>query len=95
MKFKVVNRDIFYTDRKWEGNMIRCIPKDENFIRKVIMSRNKLPKVLIDMFNLSKEEKAEYESAKTEKELADNIVRDCKRKGAILVSREEGENDNN
>lgn len=89
MRFKVVERNIFYGDRKWGDNLIRCIPKDEDFVKKILMSRNRLPKQLIQMFTLSKAEQLEYDNAKTEKELADNIIRDCKKKGVILVSREE------
>lgn len=87
MHFFVKDRQIFYTDRLYKNNLIRCIPKDENFMRAIINSRNKLPRQLIDMFNLSKKDKAEYDNAKTDEELADIIIRDCKNKGAILEER--------
>lgn len=87
MRFKVEDRNIYYTDRKWSA-WIRCIPKDEDFIKKILLSRNKIPKVLIQMFNLSKKDQEEYDNAKTDEELADIIIRDCKMKGVILTSRE-------
>jgi hypothetical protein len=91
LRFKVIDKSIWYSDRRWNA-WIRCIPKDDDFIKKIIMSRNKIPKVLIEMFTLNKAEQAEYDTAclasEPEKALADNIIMDCKRKGVILVSRE-------
>ena len=88
MHFFVKDRQIFYTDRLYKGLLIRCIPKDENFLQAIRNSRNKLPQSLITMFNLSKEDQAEYDAAKSDDELADIIIRDCKNKGAKLILRE-------
>ncbi|HEY0090436.1 MAG TPA: hypothetical protein VGB37_16420 [Candidatus Lokiarchaeia archaeon] len=86
MNFKVDRKNIYYTDNFWK-NWLRIIPKDKEFIRKVIASRNKIPTQIITMFNLTKEDKMEYENAKTEKELAEIIIKDCKAKGLRLIWR--------
>jgi len=88
MNFRIEGRNIYYSDKVWK-NEIRCIPKDEEFVKKIIMSRNKLPKNLIKMFTLSEREQKEYDDAKTDEELAENIIRDCKLKGLVLIKRED------
>lgn len=91
MRFVVRDKEIFYGDRVWT-EMIRLIPKDEHFIRKVIASRNVIPNQLIQMFTLSKVEQAEYDEAKNkedpERALSDNIIKDCKAKGLIFIKEE-------
>ena len=88
MHFFVKDKQIFYTDRLYNGALIRCIPKDEHFLKAIINSRNKLPQRLITMFNLSEEDQKEYDNAKSDDELADIIIKDCKDKGASLIQRE-------
>ena len=87
MQFVVKEKTIYYTDRKWK-NYIRCIPKDPTLIKKILMSRNKIPLMLARLFELSKEEKIEYDKAETEEDLAIIITRDAKLKGCKLVSKE-------
>jgi len=94
MIFAVKNKEVFYKDRIWNDG-IRCIPKDEQFIQKVRMSRNKYPNKLIEMFTLSKSQQEEYEKAATEEELAQIIITDCRSKGINLMGREDLENGNN
>lgn len=88
MRFVVVNRFVFYSDRKMDAWM-QCLPKPEGFINRIKMSRNKIPSILINMFNYSEEEMKEYESAKDDGEIADIIIRDCKTKGANLILKAE------
>jgi len=94
----VIGRDIFniyvdgeevwYADRKWDKG-IRCVPKDKDFIKKVKESRNKMPAFLVDLFNLTQAEKKEYEEAKeSEEKLAEIVIKDCKRLGAKMLSKE-------
>lgn len=85
MNFAVKDREIYYKDRIWKGG-IRCIPKDEEFIKKILLSRNVIPNQLVRMFDLSAKDKEEYDSCKTEKELAEKIISDCKKQGLILIS---------
>ena len=84
--FLIINKNIFYTDRRWKS-YVQCIPKPENFIQSIKMSRNKIPMMLINMFNLTEEELKEYESVNTEEELAEIIIKDSKLKGGRLMMR--------
>ena len=86
LNFAIQDRIIKYTDRKW-GKWIQCIPKDKEFIKKVIMSRGRFPHFLIQMFNLNVKEQKEYENAKDDEELAQIIIRDAKGKGCKLLSK--------
>lgn len=89
MRFIVENREIFYQDRIFSKGL-RCIPKDENFHRIIMASRNKYPAQLITMFNLSPEEQKEYDETapKGDEALAEIVIRDCRGKGLILMKKE-------
>ena len=79
LQFVVLDKEIFYSDRVWK-NWVRIIPKDPSIKRKLIMSRNKFPKHIISMFDLSKKELEEYKNAKDDEELVEIIIKDaCKR----------------
>jgi hypothetical protein len=84
--FLIERRSIYYTDRKW-GVFIRCLPRPIDFITKIRNSRNKLPTALINFFSFTDKDLAEYDSCKTEDDLADMIVKDSKLKGCKLVVR--------
>ena len=86
MRFKVAGREIFYCDRIWK-DYLRIIPKDEVFLKKIRESRNKIPEWFMKSFNLTEKDIQEYEEAKTEEQLADNIIRDCRLKGLVLVDK--------
>lgn len=86
--FVVKQKEIFYTQRKFAaGTWVRCMPPPENFTKIVAMSRNKIPPLLINMFKFTEEEMKEYETANTEEELANIIIRDAKSKGCIFVNK--------
>lgn len=87
-RIEIIGREIFYSDRKWKRS-VRLIPKDEDFISKVRMSRNAIPNWVIGLFDLSESELEEYEGAKDEKDLASICLRDAKMRGAVLVKMEE------
>ena len=87
MNFEVENRMIYYYDRYWV-HKLRCIPKDEEFIKKVRESRNRFPNQLINMFSISEKAQKEYDEAKDDEALADIIVHDCQKKGLTLLKRE-------
>lgn len=89
LQFYIRDKVIYYTDRKWK-NWIQCIPKDKELVKKILLSRNKVPKVIARLFNLSKKEEEEYKKAKDDNELAEIITLDCKRQGVILQSRKDG-----
>lgn len=83
----IEDKHIWYVDRMYTKT-IRLIPRDEMFTRKIILSRNKIPKHFIDWFNLTKEEQEEYDAAKDDKELAEICIKDCLKKGAVLQKKE-------
>lgn len=87
MTFIVKDREIYHTSKAFPERL-RCIPKDEQFIKKIRESRNRLSPKLIDMFNLNEKQQEEYNEAKTSEELAEIIIKDCKKKGIILLNRE-------
>lgn len=70
------NKHIWYSDRKFK-RPIRMIPKDEN-----------APTQLQNLFELTPKEEEEYEKAKTDEELADIIIHDCRENGAILLKKD-------
>jgi len=86
-RIDIENKKISYIDRKFT-KLITLIPRDEDFIKKVICSRNKIPIHFIDLFNLTKEEQEQYDNAKTDEELAEVCIKDCRLKGAILLKKE-------
>lgn len=86
MQFVVLNKEIFYTDKIWKG-WVRVVPMDQKVIMQIKMSRNKLPKELIQMFTLSKQEMEEYNNAKTDEELAEIVIKDAKKKGCKYEKR--------
>jgi len=83
-RISIDDKTIWYSDRKWK-KAIRLIPKDNNFILKIKLSRNAIPYSLIDFFDLTSEEQEEYSNCETDKELAEICIRDAKKKGAILL----------
>jgi len=91
-RIEIKDKTIWYSDRKWDKS-IRLIPKDEQFMKKILLSRNKIPMVIKEMFDLTKKEIIEYEQAKTENDLAEICVKDCMLKGARLLSKEVIEDD--
>ncbi len=94
--FRIVVRDkeVWYADRRIsefskifgeQDNLIRVIPPAANLVKTVTMSRNKFPKSILQIAELTKEEKAKYNKCNTEDELAEEIIVDCKRKfGAVF-----------
>jgi len=87
IKIEIEGKDIWYGDRFWK-HRIRLIPKDEDFIKKVTMSRNAIPNIIKDLFNLTKKEQEEYNNAKTEEDLAEICTKDVKMKGGLLIKQE-------
>lgn len=82
------NKEVFYTDRKW-GAFIRILPKPEDLISKIRDSRNRIPKEIGEVFNLTPAEQLEYEAAKTIEDLSNVIIRDAQQKGLKLIKNEE------
>lgn len=83
-RIEIQGKNVWYADRRWD-RAIRLIPRDENFLKKILFSRGKIPPIIKDLFTLTKSEQEEYDNAKDTKELADICKRDCKKWGAILL----------
>ena len=83
----VDGKEVYYSDRKLK-NKTRLIPKDPKIERQIILSRNKIPRHIIDMFELTDEEKAEYDSCTNELELSKICIKDAKKNNAILIKEE-------
>lgn len=88
--FLIIEKNVYYTDRKW-GVWIRCLPRPDNFIQKITLSRNKFPSFLIKLFEFSKEETEQYNKATNEEELAERIIQDARTKGCRLITRKDGD----
>lgn len=86
-RIEIEGKSIWYTDRRW-GRAIRLIPRDENFLKKILFSRGKIPPIIKDLFTLTKKEQEEYNNAKDTRELADICIKDCRRYGAKLLKEE-------
>jgi len=86
-KIEIKDKEVWYSDRKWD-RAIRLIPKDKDFLKKIVLSRNKIPSTIKEIFNLTKKEQEEYDNAKDDRELADICIRDCKLKGALHLKEE-------
>jgi len=88
-RIEINGREVWYKDRIWK-NAIRIIPKDKEFIQKIMLSRNKIPMKVKELFNLTKKELEEYNSANSEEELSDICIKDCRLKGARLLKKDYG-----
>jgi hypothetical protein len=83
-RLEIKDKVIWYSDRKWK-RAIQLVPADDNFIKKIRMSRNRIPNSLIELFTLTTEELQQYNNAHNDKELAKICIADAKKKGATLV----------
>lgn len=86
-RIEIQGKNIWYTDRRWDRS-IRLIPRDEDFLKKILFSRGKIPPIIKDLFTLTKAEQEEYDNAKDTRELANICIRDCKRYGSRLLKEE-------
>lgn len=91
MTFLVKDREIFYTDRL-NTIPLRCIPKDEQFIKKIRESRNRYSPKLIEMFTLSSKAQQEYDNCITDEQLTEQIIKDSLKKGLKLLKQEPVDN---
>ena len=86
-RIEIEEKTIWYADRRWD-RAIKLIPRDEDFMKKILFSRGKIPPMIKDLFTLTKSEQEEYDNAKDTEELAEICIRDCKRYGARLLKKE-------
>ena len=88
INFRVDGKVITYSDKIWRTG-VQFIPKDREFIKKLICARNRLPasKYIIQWLNEANSGKNydEWKNAKGEDEVCEIIRRDAKLKGLIEV----------
>ena len=85
----IENKIIKYWDKlegKIWGGPLQYLPPDPKIHLKIEMSRNKIPKHFIHLLDIQKDELVEFENAKTDEELKELVLRDCKRNGCKLMS---------
>jgi hypothetical protein len=91
---EVKNKIIIYKDRVFPDG-IQFMPKDPSFQKKVLMSRNKIPRWMINLIDECNSGKnlQEYLSVKNDEELVPIIIKDFKRNACVFQKRfDEDEN---
>ena len=85
---EVENKIIVYKDKKYPKG-IQFLPKQPNFERIVLFSRNKIPPEVVEWINESNSGKnlEEYKSAENDEELVPIIIRDAKLRGCVFQKR--------
>jgi len=67
------------------GGPLQYLPTDPSVLRKIDMSRNRIPQSVKEMLVITKEDQEEFDNAKDEQELKTIVLRDCKNKGCKLI----------
>ena len=85
---EIDNKIIIYKDRKYPKGF-KFMPKDPNFRRMVILSRNKLHPEVIDWVEKANQGKSllEYQSAKDDEALVPIIIQDARITGCVFQGR--------
>jgi len=85
---EIENKIIVYKDKKYPKG-IRFLPKEENFEKIVLFSRNRIPKEVIDWINDANSGKnlEEYQGAENDEALVPIIIHDAKIKGCVFQGR--------
>jgi len=83
--FDVDNRTITYRDRKWP-NGVRFIPKDETFLKKVLLSRNRISNSMISWMEDANSGKSleAFNACKDDNDIAEIVKRDARYRGCIF-----------
>ena len=81
-------RVIKYWDAKmgevWKTS-VQYLPPSPAEARKIDMSRNRIPQIVKELLVVTKEEMAEFTNAKTDEELKEIVLRDCKKNGCQII----------
>ena len=91
---EICNMQVVYKDRKISQSM-QLVPKDPDYKKKVLMSRNRIPKYIVEFIEQANIGKNldEYQAAKTNEDLVKIVMWDCKSRGAKLEKREDYEDE--
>lgn len=88
LTFLIKGKEIYYTDKNWGKQLVRCLPPQENLKKLIALSRNRIPNSVASLFVFTPEEIKEYEAAKDEEELVQIIIKDAASKGVVLRNKE-------
>ena len=85
---EICNKIIHYKDRK-QKEQIQFMPKDPSLIKKVIMSRNRIPHYILELIEDANSGRnlEEYQSCKTDDDIVPIVIRDAKVKGCLFQKR--------
>jgi len=88
IQFTVEKRVIQYWDRLWKES-VQFMPKDREFVRKIMLSRNRLPHMIVQWIQTANSGKnlEEYNNCKTDEELVEIVKRDAMLKGLKFQKR--------
>ena len=82
------DKRIMYSDRKWPEEW-QFMPKDDSMAKKILMSRNKIPQVVLNWINQANSGKnlEEYQQAENYEALVPIIKKDAASKGCVFQKR--------
>lgn len=83
------NRKILYWDKlqgKLWGGPLQYLPPDPSVMRKIDLSRNKIPAHFKHLLEVKEEDLKEFENAKDDEELKQIVLKDCKATGCKLIT---------
>jgi len=88
ISIEIEGKIVIYKDRKFP-NGIKFLPMDDNFEKIVIMSRNRIPKEIIELIRDANSGKnlLEYQNAKDDEALATIVKEDAILKGCVFQKR--------
>lgn len=88
MSLEIKNKIIFYRDRKFLQG-IQFMPKEDTFEKTVIMSRNRIPKEVVELIRHANSGKnlKEYNEAEDDEALVVIVKRDAALKGCVFQKR--------
>lgn len=86
------NKKILYWDKLqgalW-GGPLQYLPPDPASLRKIDLSRNKIPAHFKQLLAVKPEDLEEFEKAKDDTELKQIVLRDCKSQGCKFITEKE------
>jgi len=82
IQFSIEKRIVRYWDRLWKES-VQFVPKDHEFIKKIMLSRNRLPHMIIQWIQTANSGKnlEEYNECNNDEDLVKIVMRDAMLKG--------------
>jgi len=82
------NHEVFYEDvvqKRVFGGPVRYLPQNNEAIRKILLSRNKIDPKFKELFIVMPDELKEFNEAKDDSELSQIVIKDAVNKGCRLL----------